>query len=89
MLKVNVVPEDENSVRELTYGEKQTGLNFNPSKMPEVDELKALGAAFIDKCNELRGNAVSPEAKRHLSVAITEMKTAQMWAVAGATWSHE
>lgn len=70
----------------LTYGQKQVGTNFNPSQDQDVAELKALQAAFIDKAEALRGKAVSPEVKRHLSVAITEAKTASMWAVGGATW---
>ena len=34
--------------RELTFGEKAVGVSFNPSKMPEVDEVKKNFAALID-----------------------------------------
>lgn len=73
--------------RELTYGEKAVGLTFNPSRDPEVDQVKAAFAAIIDLCNELRAEAGPGEKGRLLSVAITEAQTAQMWAVKGITWA--
>jgi len=72
--------------RELTFGEKAAGVSFNPSNLPEVDQLKAAAAEFIDQCNILRGVAVSGEAKRYYSKAISHMEDAQMNAVKAATW---
>lgn len=62
---------------------QKAGLSFNPSKLPTVDRLKLLAAAFIDECERQR--AAKPDAAREFSVAITEMQTAQMWAVKAAT----
>jgi len=36
--------------------------------------------------NDLRNSSTSGEQKRLCSVAITEMQTAQMWAVKALTW---
>lgn len=78
---------EKTTPRELTFGEKAVGLNFNPSTFPEVDQCKRTFAAAIDQMNDLRNDAaVSQEAKRIASVAITELQTAQMWAVKAITW---
>ena len=66
-----------------TSAMQKAGLTFNPSKLPEVDRLKLLAAAFIDECERQR--VAKPDAGREFSVAITEMQTAQMWAVKAAT----
>jgi len=73
--------------RELTFGEKAVGFNFNPAGDPQVHEIKREFAAIIDRLNILRENAGKGEAGRLLSVAITEAQGAQMWAVKGATWT--
>jgi hypothetical protein len=39
--------------RPLTKGEKRVGLSFNPSKLPEVDKIKRMGADMIDFFEEL------------------------------------
>jgi len=59
-------------------------MGFNPSKQPNVDRLKAIAAAFISECERLK-SAPGNTAGRELSIAITEMQTASMWAVLGAT----
>lgn len=56
---------------------------FNPSGLPEVNNLKALSGAFITYVEHLQKEY--PEAARELAVAITHMQTASMWAVLGAT----
>jgi hypothetical protein len=71
---------------EQSFGERAVGLTFNPSNSGVVDTLKRAAAEFIDHCNNERGVATDPEIKRMYSVAITEMQTAQMWAVKAATW---
>lgn len=78
-----MAPEQE---RELTYGEKAVGLNFNPSKNDAVSLIKSQSAALIDTLNNLREANPSGEVKRQASVAITEVQTAQMWGVKAATW---
>lgn len=56
---------------------------FNPSGLPEVNNLKALAGAFITYVEHLQKE--HPHAVRELAVAITNMQTASMWAVLGAT----
>lgn len=63
--------------------------SFNPSGLPGVNRLKALSGAFITLCNELSlasgASREFPGAGREFAVAKTEMQTASMWAVLGAT----
>lgn len=73
--------------RELTFGEKAVGLNFNPSNDPTVQKLKELYAQIIDVLNTDRGDN-RDERARLASVAITEAQGAQMWAVKAATWNR-
>jgi hypothetical protein len=81
--------------REITVNDaalEAVRFNFNPSLMDNVTVLKALAAAFLTKCDEILmrpGTApseVPPDwAGREISVAKTNMQTASMWAVLGAT----
>jgi hypothetical protein len=70
----------------MTYGEKAVGLAFNPSADNAVDVAKRTCAALIDQMNNLRTTSHDAEVKRMASVAITEIQTAQMWAVKAITW---
>jgi hypothetical protein len=72
--------------RELTYGEKAVGLTFNPSNDPLVQSTKQRFADLIDEMDALRNRTESSEVKRMCSVTITELQTAQMWAVKAITW---
>jgi len=72
--------------QELTYGQKAVGLTFNPSGDGLVSICKTGFSHLIDQMNEVRSASTSPEQKRLCSVAITEMQTAQMWAVKALTW---
>jgi hypothetical protein len=58
--------------------------SFNPSQRNRVTRLKALAAAFISEA-EVAGEETG--AGREAAVAITNMQTASMWAVLGATKS--
>lgn len=71
---------------ELTFGQKAVGLTFNPSWDENVQKIKEAYASIIDMLNERRALETSPDAKRHLSVAITDAETAQMRAVKAITW---
>ena len=71
---------------EQTYGERAVGLAFNPSGDDAVSQCKREFARVIDRMNELRQTATDPEVKRMASVAISELQTAQMWAVKALTW---
>ena len=69
-----------------TFGQKAVGLSFNPSGDDAVAQCKQRFADAIDQMNDLRNSASSPEVKRMASIAITELQTAQMWAVKALTW---
>lgn len=72
---------------ELTFGQKACGVSFNPGGREDVDLIKRKFAEIVDLLNEHRSlDDASPEAKRMLSIAITEAQTAQMWAVKAVTW---
>lgn len=77
--------DDNAPMRQMTFGEKAVGLNFNPSGRPEVDKCKAGFAALIDQMNDLRSATESGDVVRACSVSITEAQTAQMWAVKALT----
>lgn len=74
--------------REVTFGEKAVGLTFNPGGNSDVDAIKRAFAAEIDRMDELRRTANAAgksEQARYASIAITELQTAQMWAVKAVT----
>ena len=71
---------------ELTYGQKAVGLTFNPSGDDQVHSIKQRFADLIDEMDDLRSTANSPDQARLASVTITELQTAQMWAVKALTW---
>jgi len=71
--------------RAMTFWEKAVGFSFNPSWDERVTKAKYLSAQLIDLMNEIRWEQRSEQA-RLCSVAITELQTAQMWAVKAITW---
>ena len=73
--------------RTITFGERAVGIGFNPGGNVPVDQIKERAAALIDTLNDYRNAAEDREVKRMLSVAITEVQTAQMWGVKGVTWN--
>lgn len=58
-------------------------LKFNPSGLDNVARLKTLAAAFITECDRIAAEV--PDSGRSIAVAKTNMQTASMWAVLGAT----
>lgn len=85
MLRAN--PGDENDVLAALAisdaAREAVRLKFNPSGLPNVDRLKTLAAAFITECDRIAAEV--PDSGRSLAVAKTNMQTASMWAVLGAT----
>ena len=77
-----------NGYSKLSYGEKAVGLTFNPSGNIDVNTCKIDFAVIIDNLNVLRSESENAEVKRMYSIAITELQTAQMWAVKAMTWSY-
>lgn len=80
-------PENETQ-RELSFGEKAMGVSFNPSGDEKVAKLKSLYAEIADILNDDRGDN-RDERARLSSVAITEAQGAQMWAVKAVTSPRE
>lgn len=81
--------EENTKQRPLTFGEKAVGLMFNPSGNTEVTKCKQGFANLIDQLNDFRNEvnpSLSSEAKRHASIAITELESAQMRAVKSLTF---
>ena len=58
-------------------------MGFNPSTLPPVDRIKALAAALVSECENIRDE--NRDAAREASIAITEIQGATMFAVAAAT----
>lgn len=76
------------NTRELSFGEKAVGITFNPSKNLAVEAVKRECADLIDRLNADRNSAEGAEKKRMFSIAITEIQSAQMWAVKAITWQY-
>lgn len=77
----------ENETTELTYGQKAVGVNFNPAGDPDVNKIKETVATAIDTMYDFRNTEGTPsEAKRHASIAITDLESACMRAVRALTW---
>jgi hypothetical protein len=74
--------------RPFTFGEKACGVSFNPGGDPSVAQIKADFAALVDNLHNMREVCNNGEKARMLSLAITEVQTAQMWAVKAVTWGH-
>ena len=81
-------PVAPNIGRELTFGEKAVGLNFNPGQNPAVHRAKQNAAFCIDQLNDLRNETTDPEVNLMCSTAITYYQTAQMWVVKAITWNQ-
>lgn len=58
-------------------------MGFNPSTLAPVDRIKALAAALISECEAIRSEG--GKGAREASVAITEIQSGSMFAVAAAT----
>lgn len=71
-----------------TYGQKAVGLTFNPSGDAGVIQCKQHFATAIDQMDALRNSTSNTEVKRMASIAITEIQTAQMWAVKALTFKE-
>jgi hypothetical protein len=73
--------------KELTFGQKAVGVTFNPSQNQAVASVKQKFADLIDDLDGLRNDPnMGAGVKRHASVAITDLETAQMRAVKALTW---
>ncbi len=87
MSENNVAGEASTAERTPTVGESRVRVSFNPSSNPIVDEIKRKAADLIDLCESLKDpyNGQPNEKNRCFAVAQTEIESAAMWAVKGAT----
>ena len=78
--------ENQNSqgfTRPMTIGEARCHINFNPSSDDKIGKFKRMMADAIDYCANEMVDTEDTEAKRCFSIAMTELETAQMYAVKG------
>ena len=67
--------------KEITVSDEAAELvrvDFNPSELGEVTEIKALSAVLITRIQQMPRS-------RHQSLAVTAVEEASMWAVKAAT----
>lgn len=90
-----VLPQQPEPQRQLTFGEKAVGISFNPGGKPEVNSIKQLAADLIDELNNQRqaakgdGSAVvNGEIQAQYTLAIRSIQEGQMWGVKAATWQY-
>ena len=80
---------DETPKRELTYGEKMVGINFNPSNRADVEECKATFAKAIDQLAAIEhGVEFRSFTSDFATLAITKCVEAQMMAVKALTFQY-
>lgn len=72
--------------KDLTFGDKMVGLDFNPGKNENVATVKGYYAAIIDLLNDFRLTVEDENVLGMLDIAIKEAMTAQMWAVKAITF---
>lgn len=73
----------EENAKVMTLGESRCHINFNPSSDDKIGTFKRMMADAIDYCQEELLATTDGEAKRCFSIAMTELETAQMYAVKG------
>ena len=72
-----------------TLGQSRVRVSFNPGQNEAVQSIKQKAAELIDLCESLKDayNGSPNEKNRCLAVAQTEIESAAMWAVKGATFT--
>lgn len=76
---------ESTSPKELTYGQLAVGVTFNPSRNPQVDQVKQQCADLIDTVYQTKLNSSSGLQADECEDAIKALKTAQMWVVKAIT----
>lgn len=73
----------------MTKGGYRVGLSFNPSGASDVEVIKAMAAALIDKIEAIAEGSMDPrqetEVRRLKALAQTAIEEGAMWAVKAAT----
>jgi len=83
MYEINGRIEGEQVIPDGGVGAARCGVKFNPDGNANVDRLKTLAAAFMEACGKLQAAADDGDAKRCFATAMTNMESAQMFAVKG------
>ena len=78
----------EENQRELTYGEKAVGIDFNPSKDETVARVKATFAELIDLVEGRRTPNDDRFKNTMITTTVSTLVTAQMFVVKVVTWKH-
>jgi len=68
----------------MTLGEERVAVNFNPSEIPEITQIKGVTASLIDSLEFLKQSGspdVSAEVNRCAAIAQTKYEEACMFAV--------
>ncbi|MEO1606750.1 MAG: hypothetical protein AAFU34_15640 [Pseudomonadota bacterium] len=86
-VKINTAALTDHEVAINDSAARTVRMGFNPSEMPRIDEVKALAAALISACEDIRddSNMGGVSGGREAALAITHVQTASMFAVAAAT----
>jgi len=63
----------------MSLGDDRVGIGFNPSTIPEVDQIKGVTASLIDMLDML--SSQDPEVLRCKEIAQAKYEEACMWAV--------
>jgi hypothetical protein len=74
---------NKQTTKEMTLGESRCHINFNPSADDKIGTFKRMMADAIDYCHKLSLESLDPEADRCFEIAMTELETAQMYAIKG------
>lgn len=70
----------------MSLGKKLVGINFNPSALSTVDEVKQKSADLIDLVHANMVDSTLEEAQSIHNEALRRIIDAQMWAVKAITW---
>ena len=81
--EINGRIEGEQAIPDGGEGAARCGVKFNPDGNADVDKLKTLAAAFMQACSELSEVQDDSDAWRCFHTAMTQMESAQMFAVKG------
>lgn len=87
----------DDSDKKQTFGGKAAAVSFNPSAVPEVDQIKQAAANLIDAITGPSGEKILPELQEAgtkldgevvamRKLALRKAQEASMWAVKAATY---
>ena len=77
--------QDDILFHQNSVGGARCGVKFNPDENPDVRLLKSLAAGFMEACDQYLKSRKDDDGdgKRSFATAMTQMESAQMFAVKG------